>query len=129
MRYKIWSEAEEFIRKHNSENRTFKIGHNKFSDLTTEEFSKKFKGFNAALQAKNHDSSKFKLSAVKIPEFVDWRKEGYVNPVQDQGQCGCCYAFSACASMEGQFFKANGTLVKLSGYLDFGFIFSLQLLY
>jgi C1A family cysteine protease len=92
LRYKIWSEAEEFIRKHNSEKHSFKIGHNKFSDLTSEEFSKKFKGFNAALQAKNHDSSKFKLSAVNIPESIDWRKQGYVNPVQDQGQCGCCYA-------------------------------------
>ena len=41
MRFKIWKEAEDFIIKHNSERHSFKIGHNKFSDLTTEEFSTK----------------------------------------------------------------------------------------
>ncbi len=101
MRFKIWKEAEDYIIKHNSEKHSFKIGHNKFSDLTTEEFSTKYKGFNAALQASTHDSSKFKLSAVNIPKSVDWRTQGYVNPVQDQGQCGCCYAFS------GNFFTSN----------------------
>lgn len=113
-RFKIWSEADAFIKKHKSEKHSYEIGHNKFSDLTTEEFSKNFKGFDAQQHALKQDSSNFKLSAVELPESVDWRTQGYVNPIQDQGQCGSCYTFSACASIEGQYFKANGTLVKLS---------------
>ena len=45
---------------------------------------------------------------------VDWREKGAVNPVQDQGGCGSCWAFSAVASMESAWFIKNGVLPKLS---------------
>jgi cathepsin L len=60
-------------------------------------------------------SSQYKANNdLKIPSSVDWRTQGYVTPMKDQGQCGSCWAFSATGSLEGQYFKTNGKLLSFS---------------
>ena len=60
-------------------------------------------------------SSEYKANNdLKIPSSVDWRTQGYVTPMKDQGQCGSCWAFSATGSLEGQYFKTNGRLLSFS---------------
>ncbi|GAB2298764.1 hypothetical protein Dimus_032841 [Dionaea muscipula] len=49
-----------------------------------------------------------------VPAAVDWRTAGAVTPVKNQQQCGCCWAFSAVAAIEGATRIKTGTLTSLS---------------
>ena len=91
---------------------TYTLAVNKFADMTKEEF-KKFLGRNNTTH--NNARSEYKvLDESSIPDSIDWRVKGGVNFVQDQGQCGSCWAFSATAGVEGAHFVATGQLLKLS---------------
>jgi len=47
-------------------------------------------------------------------QAIDYREQGYVNPVKDQKSCGSCWAFASVGALEGAHFKATGELVSLS---------------
>ncbi|EAS00457.1 papain family cysteine protease (macronuclear) [Tetrahymena thermophila SB210] len=49
-----------------------------------------------------------------VPQSVDWRIQGKVSPVKDQGRCGCCWAFSATALAESVNLMRNNTLQQYS---------------
>jgi len=114
IRKNIFAANLKFIEKHNAEHalglHTFTVGINQFADLTNEEFVKQFTGFAAADDVPE--------SSVEIigdrPESIDWREEGAVTPVKNQGQCGSCWAFSTIGTIEGAHFKETGKLVSLS---------------
>lgn len=40
-----------------------------------------------------------------VPKSLNYTSMGYVNPVQNQKNCGSCYTFAACGAIEGQIFK------------------------
>ncbi|MEA1924188.1 MAG: C1 family peptidase [Pseudomonadota bacterium] len=50
-------------------------------------------------------------SADALPTAFDWRNyqgHSYIGPIRDQGYCGSCYAFGACAAAEGVYNFASG---------------------
>ena len=95
----------------NPEN-TFVVGHNMFSTMTTDEAKKmmgRLPNTEAPLEEEEFDEESFDARG-----SVDWRAKGAVNPVQNQGQCGSCWAFSSTAAMEGAHFIKTGKLLKLA---------------
>jgi len=119
-RHGIWEKNMQFIQNHNMQyalgKKTFTVGMNKFGDLTNGEFVSMVNGLNKTrtMHKSNKGSHFIAPSNFQRPDSVDWRKEGYVTPIKDQGQCGSCWAFSAVAALEGQHFKASSQLVSVS---------------
>jgi len=120
-RFEVFKKNLHLIEKHNSEYsmglHTYTLGVNYFADWTVEEFREKMLGTkrNMTLHKLGSVNSFAKLPPfVKIPDSVDWRTEGAVTKVKNQGECGSCWAFSTTGSLEGAHFRHSGKLVELS---------------
>ncbi|KAF8007760.1 hypothetical protein BT93_K1683 [Corymbia citriodora subsp. variegata] len=89
----------------------YKLGVNRFADLTNGEFKARnlFTSHMCFTEA-----ASFKYGNTAMPSSIDWRKKGAVTPVKNQGQCGCCWAFSAVAAVEGIHEITTGKLISLS---------------
>jgi C1A family cysteine protease len=109
-RERIFLENLAKINTHNAkESKTYEMGLNQFSALTTEEFAQTYLGTVVSESNENIDEE----ITVSIGE-VDWTTQGAVTPVKNQGSCGSCWAFSATGGLEGLSKLAYGTLESFS---------------
>lgn len=117
-RYQIWKDNLRYIAEQNEAVSTYSLGLNKFADMSHEEFKAQYLGARMDLsrrQLRSGNSKSFKYANVEsVPDSVDWRKEGAVAYVKDQGSCGSCWAFSTTGSVEGINAIVTGELVALS---------------
>jgi len=122
-RMEIWLKNMAHIEAHNFEyamgKHTYSLGMNHYGDMTSEEFVKihngflhqehKKRGFQGGEPYLDHMNEN-----IELPKEVDWRTEGLVTEVKDQGQCGSCWSFSATGALEGQMMKHFNKLPSLS---------------
>ncbi|KAL8143707.1 hypothetical protein V2J09_016739 [Rumex salicifolius] len=119
-RFEIFKDNLRFIDEHNAAGEpTYKLGLNKFADLTNDEFRSMYLGAKMDLQGrrnlKTKRSDRYLFRAgEELPESVDWREKGAVAAVKNQGQCGSCWAFSTIAAVEGINQIVTGNLTTLS---------------
>lgn len=110
----------EIIESHNEEYsrglHTYRLGINHYADWTFAEFKEKMLGTSMKFKGRFESVGRFMglPEHIKVPDAVDWREEGAVTPVKNQGQCGSCWAFSTTGSLEAQHFLATKQLISLS---------------
>jgi hypothetical protein len=118
-----WRNNDLIIKETNAKNLTYTLGHNHFSGMNSGEFAELMR-FRNNRELFADGASPFGLRGASsgvssseeqaLPASVDWRTEGVVSPVQDQGQAGTCYSFSTTAAVETALAIKTGKLTKMS---------------
>jgi len=89
------------------------FGMSPFADLTAAEF-KGYHNLNFTRKASPPPMFSQAEVAGALASPVDWRSEGAVTQVKDQGQCGSCWAFSSTGGIEGAWKLAGNPLTSVS---------------
>jgi C1A family cysteine protease len=110
-RLAIFATTHSKIETHNSQESTYRLGHNAFSHMTEEEFVVKHTGLNLP---EDYERNIVLENLADPPTTMDWRTKGAVNPVKNQASCGSCWAFSATAAVEGAWQISGHKLENLS---------------
>ena len=118
-KFETFKANDAFIQEYNTKGYSATVGHNEFSDMSWDAFSKVYTGVKDAdkyLERAKNVNHALSSQAVKdaTPASVDWSKKNAVTPIKNQGQCGSCWAFSTTGSLEGAYFLKTGTLTSFS---------------
>jgi cathepsin L len=106
---------------HNADEfQTYKKGVNHMTDYTDAEF-RALLGYRKEITYAREEQRKAKITHEfdhadinTYPTSVDWRTEGVISGVKDQGHCGSCWTFATAENIESFFAIKHGYIQTLS---------------
>ncbi|CAH2038769.1 unnamed protein product [Thlaspi arvense] len=88
LRFGIYQSNLQLIDYINSLPLPFKLADNRFADMTNSEFRAHFLGLNASSSRPHRNHRPVRDPTGNVSAAVDWRKQGAVTPIRNQGKCG-----------------------------------------
>lgn len=117
-RYEAFAKNYYHILEENQKGHSYKLGLNRFADMSGDEFELTHFGMKKPAAGKLWGDLPYlgqhQVGNASLPASVDWSTKGAVTPVKNQLQCGSCWAFSSTGSLEGAWAIATGNLVSVS---------------
>ncbi|XP_030530482.1 thiol protease aleurain-like [Rhodamnia argentea] len=112
LRFENYRENLKLIQSTNKKGLPYTLGVNQFADWSWEEFTRHRLGASQDCSATTKGNNK--LTDEVLPESKDWREDGIVSPIKNQGGCGSCWCFSATGALEAAYHQAFGKGISLS---------------
>jgi KDEL-tailed cysteine endopeptidase len=104
-RYKIFKESLKLVKEVNSQNLSYTLGINKFSDLTREEFRSMSL---SSYKKEDMDGQEFNVEAsATFNDLQPVDHSMYMSPVRSQQSCGSCWAFATTSGIEANYNKLS----------------------
>lgn len=110
-RFNIFVDNMNFAEEQNKKSTRMTLGITQYSDKTYDEFHHLFTKFGRPF---HNTCDTFISDNIDDSDSFDWREQGGVTSVKDQGQCGSCWSFSAIGAMEGAWYILRKELIDLS---------------
>ena len=114
MRAALFAKFDAEVKRHNAEETDSVHAHNWLSDLTEAEKTNMLGLTNMHIELEEPTPEEDENAMPTYPTSVNWVSANKVNPIQNQGNCGSCWAFAAAACMESAHAIFHSTLYKLS---------------
>jgi len=93
--------------------RDLRLEINEYADISFSEFNKIKNGLkidNSFEKEEIYNNQDIQ----NIPDSIDWRNIGIVSAVENEEQCGSCWAFAAVGVIESRYALKIGKLINLS---------------
>jgi len=115
LRFSIFLKNLAEVEAHNKAGFTYTKGVNEWSDLSQTEWEALYLGGYKHIAIHSQAASEgVREVSEDLPESKDWRDEGVITAVKNQGQCGSCWAFGTTEQIESYTALATQELVELS---------------